>query len=315
MTAYVLHRVGQSIYDLCLQAYGTLDLLVKFCNDNNVTDLTAIPQQVEYAYDTTLVRFEGNPNIYTTDLIREPEPPPTPVSMRVILYPVMEAAPTAPIVAPGTSGFYSFTWSSVPSSFICYYGLAASYTTFNSLLYIRQNAWFLGGTGASQTMIGTPPQTDMEVSWDIPYGSPTSRMLVYSDATVFETLAFQDVDSSPQASFSPLMILDTTAQTILNFLIAGIDAEYVGQTGSMAVIRLTRSHASFSNVDISSHAMSWIGTGGGYPDPLDPTNPDKIMLNLLVGKTTVGVSTTYSRLALPHNFPQSRITMVLEIYE
>lgn len=66
MTAYVMHRVGQSIYDLCLQTYGTLDLLIKFCNDNDVTDLCNIPQQVNYQYDTTLVLFEGNNNIYTT---------------------------------------------------------------------------------------------------------------------------------------------------------------------------------------------------------------------------------------------------------
>lgn len=66
MIAYVLHRVGQSIYDLCLQTYGTLDLLVKFCNDNNVSDMQDIPQQVNYQYDTALVKFQNNPNIYNT---------------------------------------------------------------------------------------------------------------------------------------------------------------------------------------------------------------------------------------------------------
>lgn len=67
MTAYVLHRVGQSVYDLCLQVYGSLDLVVKFCQDNNVTTMEDIPQQVEYAYDTALVKYEGNKNIYTTN--------------------------------------------------------------------------------------------------------------------------------------------------------------------------------------------------------------------------------------------------------
>ena len=67
MTAYVLHRVGQSVYDLCLQVYGSLDLVVKFCQDNNVTTMEDIPQQVEYAYDTTLVKYEGNKNIYATN--------------------------------------------------------------------------------------------------------------------------------------------------------------------------------------------------------------------------------------------------------
>lgn len=66
MNGYILHRIGQSIYDLCLQAYSTLDLLIKFCNDNNITDLDNIPQQVYYVYDKKLVKYEGNQNIYTT---------------------------------------------------------------------------------------------------------------------------------------------------------------------------------------------------------------------------------------------------------
>lgn len=64
---YITHRVGQSIYDLCLQAYGTLDYLIKFANDNGVTDLDNIPQQVPYKYDPTLALVQNNPNIYTTD--------------------------------------------------------------------------------------------------------------------------------------------------------------------------------------------------------------------------------------------------------
>lgn len=69
MTGYVLHRMGQSIYDLCLQVYGTLDLLIKFCMDNGVTDLSDIPKQVQYAYDKNLVKYEGNKDIYTTDYV------------------------------------------------------------------------------------------------------------------------------------------------------------------------------------------------------------------------------------------------------
>lgn len=66
MIATVPRRNGQSIYDLCLQVYGTLDLLVKFCNDNGVTNTALIPPQVDYVYDTTLVKIEGNKNIYVT---------------------------------------------------------------------------------------------------------------------------------------------------------------------------------------------------------------------------------------------------------
>lgn len=47
---------NQTMIDLCLQSYGTTDLLVKFCNDNNVSSINyapAIPQA--FVYDETLV--------------------------------------------------------------------------------------------------------------------------------------------------------------------------------------------------------------------------------------------------------------------
>ena len=59
MTRYIHHQPGQSIYDLCNQAYGTLDLLIKFCRDNNVTDLSNIQEGAMYSYDSTLVRTTG----------------------------------------------------------------------------------------------------------------------------------------------------------------------------------------------------------------------------------------------------------------
>lgn len=73
MIAYVPYRTGQSIYDLCLQVYGTLDLLVRFCKDNDVTDINAVPNKKEYQYETTLVKYEGNKNIYTTGYFPETE--------------------------------------------------------------------------------------------------------------------------------------------------------------------------------------------------------------------------------------------------
>lgn len=42
--------------DLCLQAYGTTDLLVKFCIDNNVNNLDYMPPVPQlFVYDETLV--------------------------------------------------------------------------------------------------------------------------------------------------------------------------------------------------------------------------------------------------------------------
>lgn len=47
---------GQSMYDLCLMAYGTLGLLVKFCNDNGIENVNTIPGTgVTLIYDDALV--------------------------------------------------------------------------------------------------------------------------------------------------------------------------------------------------------------------------------------------------------------------
>lgn len=47
---------NQTMTDLCLQAYGTTDLLVKFCTDNNITSVNYIPPVPQlFIYDETLV--------------------------------------------------------------------------------------------------------------------------------------------------------------------------------------------------------------------------------------------------------------------
>lgn len=47
---------GQSMYDLCLMAYGTLDLMVKFCTDNGINDLNYVPILPQtFLYDPALV--------------------------------------------------------------------------------------------------------------------------------------------------------------------------------------------------------------------------------------------------------------------
>lgn len=47
---------GQTMYDLCLMSYGTLDLLLKLCTDNNVDNVNYIPGTGQtFIYDSELV--------------------------------------------------------------------------------------------------------------------------------------------------------------------------------------------------------------------------------------------------------------------
>ena len=47
---------NQTMTDLCLQSYGTTDLLIKFCTDNNITSINFIPPAPQlFVYDESLV--------------------------------------------------------------------------------------------------------------------------------------------------------------------------------------------------------------------------------------------------------------------
>ena len=69
---------NQTMTDLCLQAYGTSDLLVKFCTDNNISSVNyvpGVPQQ--FVYDDTLVTVQKVNNfVFAT---APPPGPPQPV--------------------------------------------------------------------------------------------------------------------------------------------------------------------------------------------------------------------------------------------
>lgn len=47
---------GQSLYDVCLITYGSLDFLLKLANDNGITDLnnTALTG-IAFSYDSSLI--------------------------------------------------------------------------------------------------------------------------------------------------------------------------------------------------------------------------------------------------------------------
>lgn len=84
---------GQSLLDVCLQTYGTLDLLIKLMQDSGIDNVNVKPKsQQVFIYDDTLVFNQGVTNqyllsniIYATDagengsayyIIRQPSPPP-----------------------------------------------------------------------------------------------------------------------------------------------------------------------------------------------------------------------------------------------
>lgn len=63
MIATIESTNQQTIYDLCLMAYGTFDLIVKFCQDNSVDDINYIPPIPQtFQYDTSLITDQKTNN-------------------------------------------------------------------------------------------------------------------------------------------------------------------------------------------------------------------------------------------------------------
>lgn len=47
---------GQSLYDICIITYGSLDFLIKLANDNNIADLNnSALTGIAFTYDSTLI--------------------------------------------------------------------------------------------------------------------------------------------------------------------------------------------------------------------------------------------------------------------
>lgn len=63
---------SQSIYDLCMMTYGTLDLLVKLCDDNNIEDVNDMPSTGEvFIYDDSLIKNQSISGIVFSSKFQE----------------------------------------------------------------------------------------------------------------------------------------------------------------------------------------------------------------------------------------------------
>ena len=67
--ATIKQVVGQSVFDLTLQTYGTQDKLVQFCVDNNIASMNEITPQIEYTYNEKEVQYQNaSKATYATDV-------------------------------------------------------------------------------------------------------------------------------------------------------------------------------------------------------------------------------------------------------
>ncbi len=66
----------QSMIDMCLQSYGTLDLLVKFCNDNSIDSVNYIPPKPQaFVFDERLITDQKTLNYKYATGVAVADPP------------------------------------------------------------------------------------------------------------------------------------------------------------------------------------------------------------------------------------------------
>jgi hypothetical protein len=112
---------GQSIYDVCLQTYGSLDYLYKLMQDNGVNGLDdQIYSRQEFTWDDTLAidqlinaAFSATNQLYSTDM----------TSLGNVYFVTQQApiismpnVPSAPYVPPAATGIYTINLSTAFTS-------------------------------------------------------------------------------------------------------------------------------------------------------------------------------------------------------
>jgi len=130
-------KYGQSMYDLCLMAYGTLDLFVKFCADNNITDVNYLAKSGDvFIYDQSLVVDEGlllKKNIYNT----------------ASQLPVIISQPANLSIPIFTNGIFNIAATNVTA-------YQWQYNTGAGWINIVNGSFYSGGTTASLNVLNAP---------------------------------------------------------------------------------------------------------------------------------------------------------------
>lgn len=240
--------------------------------------------------------------------------PGEPLTMTVILYPRMGALSDGGAAASiaGTWRFHMYD----EGEFVNAYPLAAFYSVpTNRFFSDKKEDWFSGGGGLTVTNCTdlTASQPAKMVSWQIPYVANLNRVLCYCPVTE-NTLTFTDIMGNT-AWCTPLIILHRANNEIRDYLVPKVFIEQLYSTDSLCTVRLYRTHPNPAETDMTDLAMVWRLPAGidEREDPSDPTNIDKILVDLPAGTFTIGVEFKATSIIYSNAYPKSRLSFVLGI--
>jgi len=312
---------NQSMSDVIIQAVGSMEGGMQFCEDNGVS-ISDVPVvgTVYVVSDLSLALSKGAGTaalqyIAQNDItIGTLGVAPAGLGCTVVLYPVMQGLAANPAV-PSGAGFWDYTISAA-AGFVNVNALASGDFPGdpNPVSYQYVDVYVATPVAAgSVNEYATATMSGKSIEYHIPYAAGHTDCIVWSDlGSSPYTVTFADVNGN-EAYAAPLVFLHTNTQHVDAFLIPELTVAVVSSTPSECTLRLTRSHPSLQ-APITSVAMAWLYAGvGGTADPLDPTNADKTIVVLGPGLHTLGVSAQYTDSGDGVGFPASAMSMVVEI--
>lgn len=321
----VIVKPNQSMSDVVIQATGGMEAAMQFCKDNGVA-ISDIPVPgTEYIVgdgaislgNKRILQYLGRNEITIGTL---GDTVSTLLSARVLLKPILQHVPNTTDPPVIHAGMYDFDLKEAPGFVNVHPIPNAAFANIGCFLnYSFVHNYTTGmmptvGQGSHTSGVGQAFMCDKDIRYSLLWVGFAGHLLVWNAGLGgSSTFTFRDVYGN-EAIHSPFLVLDDISQNSLAYLIADLDMEMVSSTDTTCTVRLRRSHPSSTYPEYATHTMSWIlGTLSSSPDPLDPTNTDKVLVTFPgPGKYTVGVSTAYTYLT--NTWPPSRMTMVVEVY-
>lgn len=187
LTKTYLVTEQQSIANLCLTIYGTMDKLVQLMNDNGLSYITNVVKPgTQLIYDNSYIPNINRVSNAPDPRYEYPEPPaPIPdMTGEVILYPEMSSFYSGSTI-PSVTGTYSFGVTAT-SGFIDTYGLTSSWLNTNTLYYTNQNNLIGGMLTAPTPVDGISSGMDTKsINYDIPHASTSPVVYTLAGTGVY----------------------------------------------------------------------------------------------------------------------------------
>ena len=314
MTTTIITQPNQSLLDVILEKYGTLEAGMTMTLANNVP-ISYIPLAgTQLIVPDSLQTDEGNVQ-YLRRLGIVPGTVAMPLlSYSMVMRPVLTAVPTV-TGSPHVIGYYEMELRET-DEFYHAYSLEESYTGLNRMQYVTEERYLTGYAPENALPLTTVPMPEKRIRYRLPWTVGLGYMIVFPDLTEPETtVTFSDTEGN-KAFFSPVIVLDNTTQEVLDVLCGRLEVEVVAANVDAVVVKVTRMHPAIHMADFATYVMEWTHDAiGGKPDPTDPHNADITLLTLLPGKHLLGLRTTYlyTHTTPVTAFPSSACSVVLEV--